>query len=134
MGLRSPCLRRTRSGPVGRPAIQWEIARVCLPAASHSAAVPVDRRTVLLCAPLAFRASLRAGDRPFEGWDLATGRADEIRRMAQWFGLTCFCEPGQIDRALATAIIDASGCLVQILASNSWSPGEAVATLARVTR
>jgi protein SCO1/2 len=66
---------------------------------------------------------------PFAHWDLGTGSADEIRRMAGWFGLTYFEESGQINHELVTAIIDPDGKLVRVLRSNTWRPEEVLAIL-----
>jgi protein SCO1/2 len=69
------------------------------------------------------------GRDPFAHWDLATGSAGEIRRMAGWFGLTYFEESGQITHGLVTAIIDPGGKVARVLRSNTWRPEEVLAVL-----
>jgi protein SCO1/2 len=62
----------------------------------------------------------------FANWDLATGSADEIRRLATGFGLTYYSELGQITHSLATAIIGPDDRVMTVLEGNAWRPSDAV--------
>jgi len=62
----------------------------------------------------------------FANWDLATGSADEIRRLAGSFGLSYYSESGQITHSLATAIIGPDGRVMTVLEGNAWRPPDAV--------
>lgn len=57
-------------------------------------------------------------------WDLATGKPEEVRRIAKFFGLDYWQESGQIIHALVTAVIDGEGKIVRIYRGNDWKPAE----------
>jgi protein SCO1/2 len=68
----------------------------------------------------------------FEHWEFATGEAEEIRRLANFFGLTYNTERDQIVHSLRTILIGADGRVARIYRGNEWKPAEAVADLRRV--
>jgi protein SCO1/2 len=68
----------------------------------------------------------------FEHWEFATGEAGEIRRLANFFGLTYNTERDQIVHSLRTILIGADGRVAQIYRGNQWKPAEVVADLRRV--
>jgi protein SCO1/2 len=74
------------------------------------------------------------GARPFEDWDLATGSPEEIRRLANWFGLTYYRESDQITHSLATAIISPDAKLVTVLEGNNWQPTDAAKVLRSIRK
>jgi len=67
-------------------------------------------------------------------WDLATGKPDEVRRIAKFFGLDYWEESGQIIHALVTAVIDGEGKLVRIYRGNDWKPAEVIGDIKSVKR
>ncbi len=58
----------------------------------------------------------------FDNWDFATGDPEEIRRLAQFFGLSYKAEGGQIVHSLRTALVSPEGRLVKIYRGNEWKP------------
>ena len=58
----------------------------------------------------------------FDNWDFATGDPEEIRRLAQFFGLAYKAENGQIAHSLRTALVSPEGRLVKIYRGNEWKP------------
>ncbi|MBV9209358.1 MAG: SCO family protein [Acidobacteria bacterium] len=60
----------------------------------------------------------------FEHWEFATGKADEIKRLAEYFGLTYFEEQQQITHSLRTAIIAPDGKVYKVYAGNDWQPND----------
>lgn len=60
----------------------------------------------------------------FRHWDFATGTAEEIRKMAEYFGLEYWREGNQIVHSLRTAVISPDGRLVRLYSGNDWTPGE----------
>ncbi|MFL6214844.1 MAG: copper-binding protein [Blastocatellia bacterium] len=62
-------------------------------------------------------------------WQFATGKPDEIKQVAAWFGLQYWPEGGQIVHSLRTAVIAPDGKLVKIYRGNDWRPAEIVADL-----
>ena len=65
----------------------------------------------------------------FEHWEFATGMQEEVRRMAQFFGLSYFPANDQIEHALRTAIITPGGKIFKIYRGNEWQPAEVVRDL-----
>ncbi len=61
-------------------------------------------------------------DEKFDTWEFATGDAAEIRRLAQFFGLTYDTEKDQIVHSLRTAIVTPDGKLYKLYHGNDWKP------------
>jgi protein SCO1/2 len=59
-------------------------------------------------------------------WDHATGKPDEVRRVAKFFGLDYWQESDQIVHSLVTAVIDGEGKIVRIYRGNDWKPAEVI--------
>lgn len=66
----------------------------------------------------------------FEHWDFATGTKDQIKGVAQYFGLRYFQDKDQIVHGLRTVIIAPDGKVVKVYRDNQWKPAE-VAELMR---
>jgi protein SCO1/2 len=66
----------------------------------------------------------------FEHWDFATGTKDQIKGVAQYFGLRYFQDNDQIVHGLRTVIIGPDGKVVKVYRDNQWKPDE-VAQLMR---
>lgn len=65
-------------------------------------------------------------------WQLAVGKDDEIRKIADFFGLryeTDANDKTQINHSLRTAVIGPDGKVVKIFAGNEWSPAELLSEL-----
>ena len=60
----------------------------------------------------------------FKHWEFATGKPEEIKEMAQFFGLTYYQETDQIIHGLRTAIITPDGHIHKIYEGNEWKPEE----------
>jgi protein SCO1/2 len=63
----------------------------------------------------------------FAHWEFATG--DQVKDVAQYFGLTYFPENDQIKHALRTVIITPDGKVAKIYTGNEWKPEEVVQEL-----
>ncbi|MEN3335458.1 MAG: hypothetical protein V7641_4823 [Blastocatellia bacterium] len=70
-----------------------------------------------------------SGAATFNHWEFATGKADEVKKIATWFGLQYWPEGGQIVHSLRTAVIAPDGKLVKLYHGNGWQPAEIVADL-----
>lgn len=71
-----------------------------------------------------------AGDpRPFDRWDFASGSPEQVRKVAEFFGLKYWSEGGQIVHALVTALINPDGTVVKIYRGNEWQPAQVVSDL-----
>jgi protein SCO1/2 len=63
-------------------------------------------------------------DETFEHWEFATGTPEQIKEMAQFFGLTYNQETDQIVHSLRTVIITPEGRVYKIYRGNDWQPDE----------
>jgi protein SCO1/2 len=66
---------------------------------------------------------------PFGQWEFATGTPEEVRKIAEFFGLRYWADRGQIVHSLVTALIDAGGKVMQIYRGNDWQPAQVVSDL-----
>lgn len=64
----------------------------------------------------------------FDHWEFTTGSADEVKRIAEFFGLRYFKDSAtgedQVMHSLRTAVIDPNGKVVKLYRGNEWKPSE----------
>lgn len=72
----------------------------------------------------------RYEDETFTHWEFASG--DEVKDLAQFFGLRYFAENDQIIHGLKTAIIKPDGTVAKVYTGNDWKPEEVVNELMQV--
>jgi protein SCO1/2 len=65
----------------------------------------------------------------FDHWDFATGDPQEVRRLAEFFGLMYKPDGGQVVHSLRTAIVTPDGKLYKIYRGNEWKPEEILSDL-----
>ncbi|HVF54571.1 MAG TPA: SCO family protein [Pyrinomonadaceae bacterium] len=65
----------------------------------------------------------------FKHWEFASGTKDEVKAVAQFFGLTYYPERDQITHSLRTAIIAPDGKVYKVYNGNEWKPEEVVRDL-----
>jgi protein SCO1 len=65
----------------------------------------------------------------FAHWEFAGGTKEQVKEIAQFFGLTYFPEKDQIIHALRTVIIDPHGKVAKIYGGNDWKPEDVVAEI-----
>lgn len=65
----------------------------------------------------------------FDNWDFATGDPAEVRRLAEFFGLTYKAEGDQVIHSLRTAVITPDGKLYKIYRGNEWKSDEVLSDL-----
>jgi len=66
----------------------------------------------------------------FAHWEFAGGTKEQVKEIAQFFGLTYFPEKDQIIHALRTVIINPDGKVAKIYGGNDWKPEDVVKILA----
>jgi len=75
----------------------------------------------------------RYSDETFQHWEFASGTADEVKGIAQYFGLRYFVdsESGtqQVIHSLRTAIIGPDGKVFTVYSGNEWKPQEVLSDL-----
>jgi protein SCO1/2 len=78
----------------------------------------------------------RFTDEKFEHWEFATGSPDEVKGIAQFFGMRYFhdTESGQdqIIHSLRTALVGPDGRLVKLYRGNEWKPSAVLEDLKAV--
>ena len=67
----------------------------------------------------------------FAHWEFASGTKDQVKEIAQFFGLTYFPEKDQIIHALRTVIVGPDGKIAKIYSGNEWKPEEVVQELSK---
>lgn len=65
----------------------------------------------------------------FAHWEFATGKDDQVKEIAQYFGLRYFPDKDQIIHGLRTVIVNPDGKVAKIYSGNEWKPEEAVEEL-----
>jgi protein SCO1/2 len=62
----------------------------------------------------------------FAHWEFAGGTSEQVKAIAQFFGLTYFPEKDQIIHGLRTAVITPEGKVAKIYTGNEWKPDEVI--------
>jgi protein SCO1/2 len=62
----------------------------------------------------------RYQEETFSHWEFATGTPDQIKGVAQYFGLRYFNEKDQIVHGLRTVVINPSGKVAKVFRGNEW--------------
>ena len=62
----------------------------------------------------------------FAHWEFAGGTTEQVKKIAEYFGLTYFPEKDQIIHGLRTVIINPEGTVAKIYSGNDWKPEEVV--------
>lgn len=66
----------------------------------------------------------RFGDETFSHWAFATGSKDQVKAVADYFGLQYFPEKDQITHGLRTVLIGPDGKVHRVYRGNEWKPQE----------
>lgn len=73
-------------------------------------------------------------DETFAHWEFASGSADEVRGIAQFFGMRYYNDASsgkeQVMHSLRTAIVGPDGKIVKVYRGNEWKPDEVLKELA----
>ncbi len=65
----------------------------------------------------------------FAHWEFATGTTEQVKEVAQYFGLRYFPEKDQIIHGLRTVIVNPEGKVAKIYTGNEWKTDEVVEEL-----
>jgi len=68
----------------------------------------------------------------FKRWEFATGSPEQIKTVAQFFGLNYWQEKDQIIHGLRTAIIAPDGKVAKVYRHNDWKPEDLVKELEKL--
>jgi protein SCO1/2 len=70
----------------------------------------------------------------FAHWEFAGGTSEQVKKIAEFFGLTYFPDKYQIFHALRTVIICPDGKVAMFYSGNVWKPDEVVEELKAIHR
>ncbi len=70
----------------------------------------------------------------FAHWEFAGGTTEQVKEIAEYFGLTYFPEKDQIIHALRTVIINPEGKVAKIYTGNEWKPEEVLDEMKNISR
>ena len=70
----------------------------------------------------------------FAHWEFAGGTSEQVKDIAQFFGLTYFPDKDQIIHALRTVIVKPDGRVAKIYSGNDWKPEEIVEEMKKANR
>lgn len=73
-------------------------------------------------------------DEKFAHWEFAGGTKDEVKGVAQFFGLRYYEDSDQIIHGLRTVIIDPNGRVFKVYRGNEWKPEEVLTDLQAVLK
>jgi protein SCO1/2 len=68
----------------------------------------------------------------FSHWEFATGDAEEVKKMAQFFGFTYLPDKDQIVHSLQTALIAPDGKLAKLYSGNEWKPSDVLRDISSI--
>lgn len=72
-------------------------------------------------------------DPGFQHWQFASGSPDEVRKAADFFGLSYNTKNGQIVHNLSTVLIDKNGKVLKVYSGNDWKPDEVAGEIVAAT-
>jgi protein SCO1/2 len=76
----------------------------------------------------------RYQDETFAHWEFASGTKDQVKGIAQFFGLRYFANNDQFVHALRTVLITPEGKVFKVYRDNQWKPEEIVTELEKLVQ
>ncbi len=76
----------------------------------------------------------RYSEESFQHWEFASGTKDQVKGIAQFFGLRYYEGNGQIIHALRTVVITPEGKIFKVYRGNEWKPEELLTDVKAVTK
>jgi len=73
-------------------------------------------------------------DTDFQHWQFATGSVEQIKKAADYFGLSFNQNSGQIVHSLSTVLITPGGTVKEVYLGNDWKPADVAADYAALLR
>jgi protein SCO1/2 len=72
-------------------------------------------------------------DPKFQHWQFASGTPEQVRKLADFFGLAYNTKDGQIVHGLQTVLIGKDGKILKVYSGNDWKPEDVAADFAAAT-
>ncbi len=114
-------LRELRSDPLLSPS-------------THLLSVSIDPQYDKPAVLRAYALDVAGNTSPFDHWEFASGTPEQVRKVAEFFGLKYWTDSGQIVHALVTALIGPDGKVAQIYRGNDWQPAQVLGDLRDLLR
>jgi protein SCO1 len=77
---------------------------------------------------------ITATDRPFDRWEFAAAPADELPKVAKFFGVYYNAQSGQIIHSMSTSLVSPEGKIVVWFHDNDWNPQDLLAQAVQTVR
>ena len=74
------------------------------------------------------------GGSPFDRWEFAAAPPDELKKMADFFGLYINSENGTIIHSMSTTVISPEGVVYKWFGDNDWTPADLIAVAAQASK
>jgi protein SCO1 len=72
-------------------------------------------------------------DEKFDHWEFAGGTKDQVKGIAQYFGLRYYEDKDQIVHGLRTVVIQPDGKIYKVYSGNEWKPEQIVSDISFLT-
>jgi len=100
-----------------------------LSASTHLLSISIDPEFDTPSVLRAYGQNYAGNLHPFDRWEFATGTPDQVRKVAEFFGLRYWTDRGQIVHSLVTALVAPNGKVIQVYRGNDWQPAQVVSDL-----
>jgi len=100
-----------------------------LSASTHLLSISIDPEFDTPAVLRAYGRNYAGSLHPFDRWEFATGTPEQVRKIAEFFGLRYWTDRGQIVHSLVTALIAPGGRVIQVYRGNDWQPAQVVSDL-----
>jgi len=100
-----------------------------LSASTHLLSISIDPEFDTPAVLRAYGRNYAGALHPFDQWEFATGTPEQVRKVAEFFGLRYWTDSGQIVHSLVTALIGPDGKVVQVYRGNDWQPAQVTSDL-----
>ena len=100
-----------------------------LSSSTHLLSVSIDPEYDKPAVLRAYGREVAGNPPPFDHWEFASGAPEQVRKLAEFFGLKYWTQGGQIVHALVTALIGPDGKVVKVYPGNDWQPADVIADL-----
>ena len=68
-------------------------------------------------------------DPKFQHWQFASGSPEQVRKAADFFGLSYNSKDGQIVHSLSTVLVGKDGKVLKVYSGNAWKPEDVAAAM-----
>jgi protein SCO1/2 len=105
-----------------------------LSASTHLLSISIDAEYDKPAVLHAYGLACAGNPDSFAHWEFASGSPEQVRNVAEFFGLKYWTDSGQIVHALVTALVGPDGKVVKVYRGNDWLPAEVLADIRALPR